>query len=189
MTDMALELRDVRRTFRQAEQKLDVLRGVDMSLRAGEVVALIGPSGAGKSTLLQLAGLLEKPDAGEVLIEGMPTARLDDSGRTRLRRHSLGFVYQFHHLLPEFTALENVVLPQRIAGQGRGTATARAPNGVNVACAVAKEGVEKLLHGAIRADGGWAALAGAEARDEIVSRSCSEAARQICTLGRNGGKA
>ncbi len=126
MTDMALELRDVRRTFRQAEQKLDVLRGVDMSLRAGEVVALIGPSGAGKSTLLQLAGLLEKPDAGEVLIEGMPTARLDDSGRTRLRRHSLGFVYQFHHLLPEFTALENVVLPQRIAGQGRGTATARA---------------------------------------------------------------
>ncbi len=122
----ALELRDVRRTFRQAEQRLEVLKGAGMRLAPGEVVALVGPSGSGKSTLLQLAGLLERPDGGEVLIEGAPTAKLDDRGRTRLRRHALGFVYQFHHLLPEFTALENVVLPQRLAGQGRRAAAERA---------------------------------------------------------------
>jgi len=126
MMPPALELKDVRRVFRQGEQRLEVLNGIDLALVPGEVVALVGPSGSGKSTLLQLAGLLERPDSGEILIQGQATSRLDDRGRTRLRRHALGFVYQFHHLLPEFTALENVALPQRLAGQGRRAATERA---------------------------------------------------------------
>jgi len=111
-----LELRNVVRTFQQAGEPLEVLRGCSLSIRAGETVALIGPSGSGKSTLLHSAGLLEKPDSGEILIVGKDATRLDDAGRTALRRRTIGFVYQFHHLLPEFSALENVVLPQMIAG-------------------------------------------------------------------------
>ncbi|MCA8934322.1 MAG: ATP-binding cassette domain-containing protein, partial [Rhodospirillaceae bacterium] len=111
----ALHLSGITRTFRQADAALEVLRGVDLDVRPGEMVALVGPSGAGKSTLLQIAGLLERPTAGEVEIAGQPTTRLGDRERTQLRSTTIGFVYQFHHLLPEFSALENVMLPQIIA--------------------------------------------------------------------------
>src|ERR1700719_1085615 len=111
----ALELRDVRRVFRLAGTELRVLNGVDLVLRPGEVVALVGPSGAGKSTMLHIAGLLERPDGGAGVIGGEDCGSLNDERRTRLRRSEIGFVYQFHHLLPEFSALENVMLPQMIA--------------------------------------------------------------------------
>jgi lipoprotein-releasing system ATP-binding protein len=122
----ALELRQVGRTFRQGGNALPVLRGVSFAIRPGEIVALVGPSGAGKSTLLHLAGLLERPDQGEVLLDGSPCGTLGDRERTALRRKHLGFVYQFHQLLPEFSALENVMLPQLIAGKRRGEARRRA---------------------------------------------------------------
>jgi lipoprotein-releasing system ATP-binding protein len=121
-----LELAGVRRVFRQGGVELAVLNGVDLALRPGELVALVGPSGAGKSTLLHLAGLLERPDAGAVRIAGEECGSLSDERRTLLRRATLGFVYQFHHLLPEFSALENVMLPQMIAGVARGTARLKA---------------------------------------------------------------
>jgi lipoprotein-releasing system ATP-binding protein len=121
-----LELRGIERTFTQAETPLQVLRGASLQLFPGEIVALVGPSGAGKSTLLHIAGLLEHPDGGEVLIEGRECSRMSDGERTEMRRSHLGFVYQFHHLLPEFSALENVVLPQMIAGASRAKAEARA---------------------------------------------------------------
>ncbi|MHA1113000.1 MAG: ABC transporter ATP-binding protein [Alphaproteobacteria bacterium] len=121
----ALCLAGVERRFRQGGAVLEVLRGVDLAVRPGEIVALMGPSGAGKSTLLQIAGLLEAPDAGEVFIQGTASARLADDRRTALRRTRLGFVYQFHHLLPDFSALENVMLPQLIAGRPRGQAEER----------------------------------------------------------------
>jgi lipoprotein-releasing system ATP-binding protein len=110
-----LELRGVRRVFKQAGIELHVLNGVDLVLRAGEIVALVGPSGAGKSTMLHIAGLLERSDGGAVLIGGEDCGSLSDDRRTLLRRAEIGFVYQFHHLLPEFSALENVMLPQMIA--------------------------------------------------------------------------
>ena len=115
----ALELRGVRKVFRQGGFELKVLDGIDLSLDPGEIVALVGPSGAGKSTMLHVAGLLERPDGGAVLIDGRDCGGLSDEHRTLLRRGALGFVYQFHHLLPEFSALENVMLPQMIAGIGR----------------------------------------------------------------------
>ena len=121
----ALELRGVVRTFRQGDAELRVLRGADLRLQAGEIVALVAPSGTGKSTLLHLAGLLERPDAGQVLVSGVDAGILPDAGRTAVRRDRIGFVYQAHHLLPEFTALENVVLPQLIAGTPRRKATDR----------------------------------------------------------------
>jgi lipoprotein-releasing system ATP-binding protein len=122
----ALELRGVKRVFRQAGAELRVLDGVDLALARGEVVALVGPSGAGKSTLLHVAGLLERPDGGEVIIAGEDCGNLSDERRTLLRRSQLGFVYQFHHLLPEFSALENVMLPQMIAGVPRRAAREKA---------------------------------------------------------------
>ncbi|WP_020178216.1 ABC transporter ATP-binding protein [Methylopila sp. M107] len=111
-----LVLDNVERRYRQGETSVDVLAGASAVLGAGEVVALIAPSGAGKSTLLHVAGLLEKPDGGEVYLDGQPTVGLSDDARTALRRSHVGFVYQFHHLLPEFSALENVVMPQLIRG-------------------------------------------------------------------------
>lgn len=117
-----LQLRNVRRVYRSDAGELAVLRGADLSLDAGELVALVAPSGAGKSTLLHVAGLLDRPDSGSVLIEGREAGSLSDMARTAIRRDTIGFVYQFHHLLPEFTALENVVLPQMIAGRTRRTA-------------------------------------------------------------------
>jgi lipoprotein-releasing system ATP-binding protein len=122
----ALELRDVRKAFRQGGVELVVLDGIDLALAPGEIVALVGPSGAGKSTLLHVAGLLERPDGGAVLVAGRECGGLPDERRTLLRRRALGFVYQFHHLLPEFSALENVMLPQMIGGVARRTARAKA---------------------------------------------------------------
>ncbi|MDR3436677.1 ABC transporter ATP-binding protein [Telmatospirillum sp.] len=125
MSETALALSGVVRSFRQGRDALKVLNGADLTLYAGEIVALVGPSGAGKSTLLQIAGLLEFPDEGEVSVCGQPCGRLSDDRRTAIRRGKLGFVYQYHHLLPEFSALENIVLPQMIAGIDRRTAAAR----------------------------------------------------------------
>jgi lipoprotein-releasing system ATP-binding protein len=145
----ALELRGVRKAFRQGGAELTVLNGIDLSLDAGEIVALVGPSGAGKSTLLHVAGLLERPDGGSVLIEGQDCAGLSDENRTLLRRRSLGFVYQFHHLLPEFSALENVMLPQMIAGVARHDARAKA------AALLERVGLgERLDHRPARLSGG-----------------------------------
>jgi lipoprotein-releasing system ATP-binding protein len=121
-----LVLRGVRRTYRGDAGELAVLRGADLAVRSGEIVALVAPSGAGKSTLLHVAGLLDRPDGGAVVIEGRDTAGLADAARTAVRRDTIGFVYQFHHLLPEFTALENVTLPQMIAGKTRRRAEERA---------------------------------------------------------------
>ena len=121
-----LELREVARTFRSGAGDLAVLRGVNLTLRAGEIVALVAPSGTGKSTLLHLAGVLERPDGGQVLIGGRDASALNDVERTAIRRDRIGFVYQFHHLLSEFTAIENVVLPQMIKGVARAVAVARA---------------------------------------------------------------
>ena len=115
----ALRLENVARTYPQGTGTLEVFRNVNCTLRAGELVALVGPSGAGKSSLLHMAGLLEAPSSGEVFIGGVAASKLPDAERTRIRRDTIGFVYQFHHLLPEFSALENVVMPQRIAGRPR----------------------------------------------------------------------
>ena len=115
----ALRLESVARSYPQGEGTLDVFRNLELTLRPGEVVALVGPSGAGKSSLLHMAGLLEAPTSGEIYIAGSAASKLDDGQRTRIRRDMIGFVYQAHHLLPEFTALENVILPQRIAGRSR----------------------------------------------------------------------
>jgi lipoprotein-releasing system ATP-binding protein len=121
-----LRLQAVQRTYRSEAGALPVLRGVDLTLAAGEIVALVAPSGAGKSTLLHIAGLLDKPDGGAILVAGRDAGALSDAARTAIRRDTIGFVYQLHHLLAEFTALENVMLPQMIAGHRRRAAAARA---------------------------------------------------------------
>ncbi len=145
----ALALRGVRKVFRQGGAELRVLDGVDLALDPGEIVALVGPSGAGKSTMLHVAGLLERPGGGAVLIEGRDCGGLSDEHRTMLRRRALGFVYQFHHLLPEFSALENVMLPQMIAGVGRREARDKA------AALLERVGLaERLDHRPARLSGG-----------------------------------
>ena len=121
-----LAVRDLKRSFVQGEVRIDVLRGIDLDVREGEIVALLGPSGSGKSTLLQAVGLLEGGFEGSIRLLGEEAAQLDDSGRTRLRRDSIGFVYQFHHLLPDFSAEENVVIPQLIHGVAPDQARERA---------------------------------------------------------------
>lgn len=121
-----LQLEGVTRSFRQGEKEIVVLTGVDAVLWPGQAVALVGPSGAGKSTLLHITGLLESPTSGRVLINGRDCATLSEADRTRLRRKEIGFVYQFHQLLPEFSALENVVIPQLILGKSRKAAEAHA---------------------------------------------------------------
>jgi lipoprotein-releasing system ATP-binding protein len=126
MNDLALELIGLRRSFTQGEVTIDVLRGVDASLRRGEIVALLGPSGSGKSTMLQAVGLLEGGFEGAIRIDGEDVTRFDQGQRTKTRREKIGFVYQFHHLLPDFTALENVVLPQLIRGADQAGAEERA---------------------------------------------------------------
>jgi lipoprotein-releasing system ATP-binding protein len=122
----ALFLSRVERRYRQGQGFLEILRGADVAIWPGELVGLVAPSGTGKSTLLHVAGLLEKPDGGEVFVGGEPTSTMDDGGLTRIRREEIGFVYQFHHLLPEFSALENVVLPQLVRGLDKRQARARA---------------------------------------------------------------
>ncbi|HWD48608.1 MAG TPA: ABC transporter ATP-binding protein, partial [Rhizomicrobium sp.] len=126
LTQAALRLQNVSRAYTQGENTLDVFHNLALALRPGEVVALVGPSGIGKSSLLHMAGLLEAPSEGEIYISGSAASKLDDAARTRIRRDMIGFVYQAHHLLPEFTALENVMLPQRIAGKSRAAAEANA---------------------------------------------------------------
>jgi lipoprotein-releasing system ATP-binding protein len=120
-----LQLVKVRRSFRQGDREIPVLQGASGELYPGQAVALVGPSGAGKSTLLHIAGLLETPDDGQIVVDGEDCSLLSDAERTRVRRAEMGFVYQFHQLLPEFSALENVVLPQMIRGERRRAAEAR----------------------------------------------------------------
>ena len=121
-----LKLDRLGRTFRQGTRCIEVLAGASADIHAGEAVALVGPSGAGKSTLLHIAGLLETPDSGRVVVNGRDCSGMSDQERTRVRRFEMGFIYQFHQLLPEFSALENVVLPQMIAGRSRREAAVRA---------------------------------------------------------------
>ncbi len=125
-TQIPLELRSVSHSYQSGDETLQLLRGADLVLAPGEIVALVAPSGTGKSTLLHLAGLLETPRAGEVRIGGRDAGRLSDGERTQIRRSAIGFVYQFHHLLAEFTARENVALPQMVGGVARKAAIARA---------------------------------------------------------------
>lgn len=136
MSKPVLVLRGVERSY----GALTVLKDVNFTLNAGEMVGLIAPSGAGKSTLLHMAGLLDSPTAGEIEIDGQASAKLSDAGRTELRRRTIGFVYQFHQLLPEFSALENVVLPQMIGGVGRKVAAARATELLSIV------GLKERLH-------------------------------------------
>ncbi len=126
MSEPVLQLQGITRVYKQGGAALAVLNDAEFTLFPGQSVALVAPSGAGKSTLLHVAGLLERPDGGEVFINGVATSQLSDDARTALRRNTVGFVYQFHHLLPEFTAVENVMLPQMIAGLSRQRARARA---------------------------------------------------------------
>lgn len=121
-----LKITDLERTYGTGEHSLTVLKGANLQIGAGEMVALVAPSGTGKSTLLHSAGLLERPDGGDVVIAGYKTGKMGDRERTRLRRSTVGFVYQFHHLLPEFSAAENLVIPQMLAGEDRNTAKERA---------------------------------------------------------------
>jgi lipoprotein-releasing system ATP-binding protein len=167
MSDAALELSGIERTFLQGGRQLNIFRGVDLSLSAGEIVALVGPSGAGKSSLLHIAGLLEAPDAGDVKILGRSTQGLADNARTEIRRHNLGFVYQYHHLLPEFSALENVMMPQLIAGVGRRAARTRA--------------AELLGHLRLdeRLDHRPAALSGGEQQRVAIARALANAPKVV----------
>ncbi|MCR5880479.1 ABC transporter ATP-binding protein [Phenylobacterium sp. J367] len=126
MSETVLSIRGLERTYETAAGGLTVLKGVDLDLQAGEIVGLIGPSGSGKSSLLHAAGLLEHPNAGRITVLGQDCTDLSDRQRSRVRLATIGFVYQFHHLLPEFSALDNVALPQMIAGKGRRPAQARA---------------------------------------------------------------
>lgn len=124
--DLALRLDDVHMRFTQGARDLHVLQGASLDIAAGEVVALVGPSGSGKSTLLHIAGLLEKPQSGAIVVSGRDAADADDKARTALRLQHIGFVYQFHNLLPEFTALENVAMPLRLTGQVKSAAMQQA---------------------------------------------------------------
>jgi lipoprotein-releasing system ATP-binding protein len=126
MSDPALQLRGVQRTYVTRAGSLPVLKGADLDLFPGEIVGLVGPSGSGKSSLLHAAGLLERPNGGQVWVAGKDCSKLSDNVRTRVRLNGIGFVYQFHHLLPELTAQENVALPAQIAGQSKAAANARA---------------------------------------------------------------
>ena len=149
MSDAVLETRDLRRRFTQGHVTIDVLRGVNLRVEPGEIVALLGPSGSGKSTLLQAVGLLEGGFEGSIMIAGQEASALDDDGRTALRSDALGFVYQFHHLLPDFDALENVILPLVIHGIDPAEARARA------AALLSKLGLgERLDHRPSKLSGG-----------------------------------
>ena len=125
MSNVVLSLNSIKHAFRQGGNKLEVLRNIDLEVHEGELIALIGPSGAGKSTLLHITGLLESADSGEVIISGEPCNTMNDEQRTQIRREYLGFVYQHHCLLPEFSALENIIIPQMIGGSTKSLAKKR----------------------------------------------------------------
>jgi lipoprotein-releasing system ATP-binding protein len=160
-----LFVHSISRQFRQGDSTLDVLKGAELAVWAGQSIALVAPSGAGKSTLLQIAGLLEQPDAGEVYIDSLATSHLSDNARTRIRRTDIGFVYQFHHLLPEFSALENVMLPQMIRGLSRSEATTR---GVELLSYLGLK--ERLMHRP-------AELSGGEQQRVAIARAVANAPR------------
>ncbi|MEP5053765.1 MAG: ATP-binding cassette domain-containing protein, partial [Qipengyuania citrea] len=122
----ALELAGITRGFEEGDRELQILKGADLRIEAGQMVALVAPSGTGKSTLLHIAGLLERPDEGDVFLGPVNCSELSDDERTAIRRNDIGFVYQFHHLLPEFTAQENVMMPQMIRGLPKEVAAERA---------------------------------------------------------------
>jgi len=126
MSNILLKTEDLQRVYQQGGENLTVLHNANIEIKSGEIVALVGPSGSGKSTLLQMTGLLDRPTSGRIFIAGNDATGQDDEGRTALRRQFMGFVYQFHYLLPEFTALENVVIPQMIAGKRKSDAELRA---------------------------------------------------------------
>jgi lipoprotein-releasing system ATP-binding protein len=163
MSEPVLALRNVTRSFQQGSGRLEVVHDVSLAIRPGELVALIGPSGAGKSTLLQICGLLEPPTAGEVFVKGAPASKLSDDQRTALRRTTIGFVYQYHHLLPEFSALENIVLPQMIAGVARRNARVRGKELLN------------LVGLAKRVDHRPAQLSGGEQQRVAIARALANA--------------
>jgi lipoprotein-releasing system ATP-binding protein len=168
MSDLVLELRGVSKTYNAGlPNEVQVLRGVDLAVKAGEVVALVAPSGAGKSTLLHMAGLLDTPDAGDVIFAGQNMNGLNDTIRTGLRRDDVGFVYQFHHLLPEFSAVENVILPQLAAGTSRKAAQERAID------LLGRVGVAE------RADHRPAALSGGEAQRVAFCRALANGPRLL----------
>ncbi|EYD71026.1 ABC transporter ATP-binding protein [Limimaricola hongkongensis] len=168
MSDPILKLSGLTKTYNRGKpSEVQVLRGADLEIRPGEVVALVAPSGAGKSTLLHIAGLLDTPDAGHVAIGGQEMTALSDRRRTQVRRADVGFIYQFHHLLPEFTALENIVLPQLAAGVARREAEERARE------LLAQVGVEP------RADHRPAALSGGEQQRVAFCRSLANAPRLL----------
>ena len=125
-TSPVLELRNVTREYTQGDTKLEIFKGLNFSINAGQIIGLVGQSGSGKSSLLHIAGLLEKPTSGDIYIAGRNCSKLNDAARTKIRRFGVGFIYQFHHLLPEFSALENVVIPQLIAGANKKVANDRA---------------------------------------------------------------
>jgi lipoprotein-releasing system ATP-binding protein len=160
-----LFLHSIGRQFRQGDSTLDVLKGAELAVWAGQSVALVAPSGAGKSTLLQIAGLLEQPDTGEVYIDSVATSHLSDNARTRIRRTDIGFVYQFHHLLPEFSALENVMLPQMIRGLSGSEATSR---GIELLSYLGLK--ERLMHRP-------AELSGGEQQRVAIARAVANAPR------------
>ncbi|KIC21641.1 ABC transporter ATP-binding protein [Leisingera sp. ANG-Vp] len=168
MSEITLELKGIAKSYLPGTPgQVDVLRGADLTLQAGEVVALVAPSGAGKSTLLHIAGLLDTPDSGEVRVAGEDITRKGDRRRTRVRRQEVGFVYQFHHLLPEFTALENIVLPQLANGTSQKAAAARAAD------LLATVGL------AARADHRPAALSGGEQQRVAFCRALANAPRVL----------
>ena len=162
-----LRLLGVERHYRQGDERLHILTGADLTLGIGEMVALVAPSGAGKSTLLHIAGLLERPDGGEVVVDGLVSAKLDDGARTRLRREAIGFVYQSHYLLGEFSAIENVMVPQMIRGLGRAEARRRAA------------ALLRLLGLAERAGHRPAALSGGEQQRVAIARAIANAPRVL----------
>ncbi len=168
MSDAILELRGVTKAYKRGTpSEVVVLQGVDLALARGEVVALVAPSGAGKSTLLHIAGLLDTPDAGQVILAGRDMGGLGDSARTLARRQDLGFIYQFHHLLPEFSALENIIIPQLAAGVSAAAAKARAMD------LLARVGV------GARADHRPAALSGGEQQRVAFCRALANGPRLL----------
>ena len=162
-----LRLVGVERHYAQGDERLHILTGADLTLAAGEMVALVAPSGAGKSTLLHIAGLLERPDGGDVIVDGLVSARLDDAARTKLRREAIGFVYQSHYLLGEFSAIENVMMPQMIRGLDRGEARKRAGE------------LLRLLGLGERATHRPVALSGGEQQRVAIARAIANAPRVL----------